>query len=101
MKRHLFAMALVLLSAALLLGSEEGQKDKTQAPSQHHEVVVTATRLETPAREIGSAVSVISAFDLSRFKKTFVLEALRDASAVSVTQNGGMGGPATGGMSDV
>jgi vitamin B12 transporter len=91
MQKHLFALALVLLSAALLLPSEEGQENKTQASPERYEVVVTATRLETPAREVGSAVSVISGFDLSRFKNTFVLEALKDAPSVSIAQNGGMG----------
>ena len=92
MRSHLSAIVLALLWASPFLHSDEGQKDKPQATSEHHEVVVTATRLETPAREVGSSVSVISGFDLSRFKKTFVLEALRDAPAVSVAQNGGMGG---------
>ena len=92
MKRYIFTAALALLWASPFLFSDEGQKDKSQAAPEHHEVVVTATRLETPAREVGSAISVISGFDLSRFKKTFVLEALGEAPAVTVTQNGGMGG---------
>jgi vitamin B12 transporter len=91
MKRFVSAAALAFLVASPLLGSEEEQKDKSQAVSEHHEVVVTATRLETPPREIGSAISVISGFDLGRWKRTFVLEALAEAPAVAVTQNGGMG----------
>jgi vitamin B12 transporter len=92
MRRHISAIPLALLWASLFLYSDKGQKDKPQTASEHHEVVVTATRLETLAREVGSAISVISGFDLSRFKKTFVLEALREAPAVSIAQNGGMGG---------
>jgi vitamin B12 transporter len=80
---------LFLASAGLFSGEE--QKDKTQAAPEHHEVVVTATRLETPAREVGSSLTLVSGFDLSRFKKTFVLEAVREAPGVSVAQNGGMG----------
>jgi vitamin B12 transporter len=91
MKRFIFAAALALPIVSPLLCSDEGQKDKSQAVVERHEVVVTATRLETPPREVGSAISVISGFDLSRFKKTFVLEALREAPGVTVTQNGGMG----------
>jgi len=85
------AIVLVLLLTSPFLFSNEGQKDKPQTPAEHHEVVVTATRLEVPAREVGSAISIVSGFDLSRFKKTFVLEALRDAPSVSIAQNGGMG----------
>ncbi|HUU36969.1 MAG TPA: TonB-dependent receptor [Candidatus Desulfaltia sp.] len=92
MKSYVSAIFLALLLASPFLYSDEGQKDKSQAASEHHEVIVTATRLETPAREIGSSVSIISAFDLSLFKKTFVLETLRDTPGVSANQNGGMGG---------
>ena len=92
MRRCVPAIALALLWPWPFLYADVGQKDKPQVSSQQHEVVVTATRLETPAREVGSAVSVVSGFDLSRYKRTFVLEALRDAPAISVAQNGGMGG---------
>jgi len=85
------ARVLILLLTSPFLFSNEGQKDKPQTPTERHEVVVTATRLETPAREVGSSVSIVSGFDLSRFKRTFVLEALRDTPAISVAQNGGMG----------
>jgi vitamin B12 transporter len=91
MRRRIPAMVLALLWVWPFLYADEGQKDKTQVPSEHHEVIVTATRLETPPREVGSAVSVVSGFDLSRAKKTFVLEALREIPAIFVAQNGGMG----------
>ncbi len=91
MRRFVSATAFVLLLASPFLFSEEEKQDKSQTTPERHEVVVTATRLETPPREVGSAISVISGFDLSRFKQTFVLEALRGAPAVAVTQNGGMG----------
>ena len=92
MRRLISAAALALLLASPFLYSEEDKQDKSQAAPERHEVVVTATRLEMPPREVGSAISAISAFDLSRFKQTFVLEALRAAPAVAVTQNGGAGG---------
>ncbi|MFZ2053820.1 MAG: TonB-dependent receptor [Candidatus Aminicenantales bacterium] len=92
MRTPVLTAALILFASALFLYSSEEQKNEAQKTSEHHEVVVTATRLETPALEIGSAVSIISAFDLSRFKRTFVLETLRDTPAVSANQNGGMGG---------
>ncbi|MGB7297537.1 MAG: TonB-dependent receptor [Candidatus Aminicenantales bacterium] len=87
-----FPVVLGLLLASPLLHSDEEQKKELRVVSEQHEVVVTATRLETPAREIGSSISVISAFDLALFKRTFVLETLRGAPAVSVNQNGGLGG---------
>jgi len=92
MKRTVFATALILLLVSPGLFGEEDKQEKSQAAPERHEVVVTATRLETPPREVGSAIAVISSFDLSRFKPTFVLEALDAAPAVAVTQNGGAGG---------
>ena len=62
-----------------------------QTKEEHHEIVVTATRLETPAREIASSVSVITSKDLAKLKKSSALEVLRDVLGVSITQNGGPG----------
>jgi vitamin B12 transporter len=92
MRKPVWTAALTLFAAVLFLYPGEDQKTEAQKTSEHHEIVVTATRLETPAREIGSSVSIISAFDLSLFKRTFILESLRDVPAVSSSQNGGMGG---------
>ncbi len=94
-KTFLFGIVLVFVGAPLLLVSEEQQKQKTVPPPEHHEIVVTATRLETPAREVASSVTVISADDLSRLRRNFVLEALQEVAGVSVLQNGGQGGAAS------
>ena len=91
MRRGFPTIILLFLWASSGLFSGEQQKPKPPSPADHYEIVVTATRLETPAREVGSSLSIVSGFDLSRFKKTFVLEALREAPGVSVVQNGGMG----------
>ncbi|MDH4271048.1 MAG: TonB-dependent receptor [Candidatus Aminicenantes bacterium] len=92
MRKPVWTAALILFASVLFLFPSEDQKTEAQKTSEHHEVIVTATRLETPAREIGSSVSIISAFDLSLFKRTFILETLRDVPAISSSQNGGMGG---------
>ena len=86
----LFLISLVLISSPAALRPEDDPRQKTPPPEQH-EVVVTATRLETPAREVGSSVSVISGESLERDKRQFLLEALRETAGVSVTQNGGAG----------
>ena len=56
-----------------------------------HEVVVTASRLETPAREVASSVTVVAGADLDRTKVASVFEVLRDAVGLSVNANGGPG----------
>jgi len=84
-----FLITLVIFE--LPLGAED-KKDQTPPPPLQHEVVVTATRLETPAREIASSVTVITAAELEKTKKTTVLEALQTVMGLAVSQNGGPGG---------
>lgn len=90
-KPWLLLISLVLLCLPLTLFPEDKPKQKSTPPPEHHEIVVTATRLETPAREVGSSVSVISGEELERFKREFILEALRESVGISVAQNGGPG----------
>jgi len=71
--------------------SAEDPKKQTGLPPLQHEVVVTATRIETPAREIASSVTVITGSDLEKTKKPMVLEALQGVMGLAVIQNGGLG----------
>jgi len=88
-----FICSILILSPGSLWPEDDPQK-KTP-PAERHEVVVTATRLETPAREVGSSVSVVTGESLERYKRQFILEALRECAGTSVTQNGGPGGAAS------
>ncbi|MEW5901476.1 MAG: TonB-dependent receptor [Acidobacteriota bacterium] len=89
-KRSLTLVSLALFFGGTLLFPQE-QEQKTEQSAEHHEVVVTATRLETPAREVASSLTVISAADLERQKKISLFEALKEALGVSLIQNGGPG----------
>jgi vitamin B12 transporter len=60
-------------------------------PVLKHDVVVTATRLETPERKVGSSLTVISGEELRRAGKAFVLEALESVLGLSTVRNGGPG----------
>ena len=88
-----FVLAFTILSIDLL--SQENNEKEKQTPPLQYEVVVTATRLETPAKEIASSVTVISKEDLERMKKTTVLEALQEVLGVTILQNGPAGGSAS------
>jgi vitamin B12 transporter len=68
---------------------------RAQAQEEHHEIIVTATRLDSPAKEVASSVTVISSDDLERLKRSLVLDVLRNVPGVSITQNGGPGGAAS------
>ncbi|MFY9555942.1 MAG: TonB-dependent receptor [Blastocatellia bacterium] len=56
------------------------------------QLVITATRTEAPANELGGSVSVISSEDVTRGNKSIVSEALRSVPGIAVVQTGGRGG---------
>jgi vitamin B12 transporter len=55
-------------------------------------MVVSATRTETPAESIGSSVTLISKENLDQSRSASVLESLRDVPGFVVLQTGGRGG---------
>jgi len=64
-------------------------------PPLKHDLVVTATRLETPEKKVGSSLSVITAEELVRTGRTFVLDALEAVPGLSTVRNGGPGATAS------
>ncbi len=59
------------------------------------EVVVTATRIETPLEKIASSMTVITAEDIQRKGAETVLEALEGVPGIKININGGVGQTAT------
>jgi vitamin B12 transporter len=62
-----------------------------QISSPQEQVVVTATRTETPLSQIGSSTTVISGETLSLKGLSSISEALREVAGVAVVQSGGVG----------
>ena len=69
-----------------------GGEDQKTTPPLRHDIVVTATRLETPRREVASAVTVIPVETLVRTGKVTVAEALAEVPGLASLQYGGPGG---------
>ncbi|HVP90192.1 MAG TPA: TonB-dependent receptor [Terriglobales bacterium] len=107
MDSRLPAVAAMLLSLGLASGTSygSGREDPAQtrdeqdrsksASSLQYDVVVTATRVETPAKEVASSISIVTAEEIARSKKTTVLEVLRDLVGLSTVQSGGAGAAAS------
>lgn len=97
MKNTIAALALAAALLSPLLAGDDGDKDKRAAEPQslQHDLVVTATRIETPSREIASSLTVLTREVLARSKKTTVLEALEESAGVSSIRSGGPGAAAT------
>lgn len=55
------------------------------------QLVITATRTEAPANELGSSVTVIAGDELNRRNKSLVSEALRSVPGLAIVQSGGTG----------
>jgi len=87
----ILALSLNLSSAVLPLANQE-KAEKAPPPREHHEVVVTATRLEIPPRQVASSITLLTAESLARGKKSTLVEVLEGVASVSVTQSGGPGG---------
>ena len=62
-----------------------------QIKSKLNEIIVTATRNETSTDEVASSFTIITASQMSNYQKSNVLEFLRDAEGIDITQQGGTG----------
>ncbi len=71
------------------------EKEETQKTDLRHEIIVTASRIATPAKEIATSVTVITKAELEQTKKTFILEALQQVLGVSILQSGPLGSSAS------
>jgi vitamin B12 transporter len=82
--------------------SEEKSEEKSQEESKEKpdekgkaillpEIVVSATRTETPIRQVASSVTVITRQDIEEKKEENVLDLIRAVPAVDVVNTGGMG----------
>jgi vitamin B12 transporter len=62
-----------------------------EIPAMNEEIVVTATRTDTPLAQVGSSITAISGEELAKEGVSSVEEALRRITGVSVVQTGGAG----------
>jgi vitamin B12 transporter len=71
---------------------QSGGKAKKTKEEKTEEVVVTATRIETASREVGSSITVITNQQIDESQNTTVLEVLRTVPSLDVIRSGGPGG---------
>jgi vitamin B12 transporter len=69
--------------------------DESEEDEETQEVVVSATKLEIPTREVGSDITVITSDQIEKMQKTFVVDILKTAPALDVNQSGGPGSAAS------
>ena len=86
--KHCFTGLCFTLMVALS-GIAAGESTSAPGTNEHiEEVVVTATRIETPTSEVGSSVTVITASQIEEQKKSKVTEVMRSVPGLDVVQQG-------------
>jgi vitamin B12 transporter len=91
---------LIVAAACLALPYAQGRADGSPS-AQYAEsnsaamdpIVITATRLETPERELASSVTVITRKEIEASQKSSVYDVLRGHPALDVVQTGSPGNP--------
>jgi len=84
-------IAALLIAFGPFLQSPAEEANRKQSPIRH-DVVITATRIETPVREVAAAVTLLTRTDLDRALRTSVFDALENAPGLTLLRNGGPGG---------
>jgi len=82
-----FFVALAQLAAALDCGAARAADSDSQ-----ESVIVSATRVPTPAVEVASSITVITAADIEARQLRTISDVLKDVPGLNVVQTGGPGG---------
>jgi vitamin B12 transporter len=85
--RRLFSAVLALLACGLL-----GATARAADGDEQESVIVSATRVPTPALEVASSVTVITAEDIAGRQERTISDVLKDVPGLNVVQTGGPGG---------
>jgi vitamin B12 transporter len=81
-----FFVALALLAALACGGARAADSDNQES------VIVSATRVPTPAVEVASSITVITAADIEARQQRTISDVLKDVPGLNVVQTGGPGG---------
>jgi vitamin B12 transporter len=85
--------AAFLLAAPFFCRAQDATSSALPKPeAESAEIVVSATRIETPVNEIGSSVTVITDKEIERDQKRTLPDVLRTVPGLNIVQTGGPGG---------
>ncbi len=94
MQNRSWLMAAAFLLAAPFIGRAQDAASSAlpNSEAESEEIVVSATRIETPVNEIGSSVTVITGKEIERDQKRTLPDVLRTVPGLNIVQTGGPGG---------
>ena len=90
MLKKLFVLGAVALCSSAASFAQQNDNDPVDDA-----LVVYGVRLEQPATEVGSSVSVLTADDIEALGTDFILDAIATMPGVTINQNGSFGGAAS------
>ncbi len=86
------AVAVLIGLLVLVEGGTFGESDPSEEGADAgQQIVVTATRVETPAEQVGSSMTVISRLEIEESGQEFVGDLLRHVPGLDVVRGGGPG----------
>lgn len=88
-KTALLGMTILAMAAPALAQTSDTEETKLAA------IIVSGSRLEQTATEVGSSVSIISAETIDKLGFDFAIDAIASAPGVTINQSGSFGGNAT------
>lgn len=84
-------LAIILAFLCVIPAVTLAQEEKQAKVEKFEEVVVTATRIETPTREVATSTTVVSAEQIEMMQKPLLLDVLRRLPSMDVVRSGGPG----------
>jgi vitamin B12 transporter len=94
MRNRSWLLAAAVLSAAPFISRAQDATSVAlrNSEAESEEIVVSATRIETPINEIGSSITLIPAEEIERKQERTLPDVLRTVPGLNVVQTGGPGG---------
>jgi len=87
-----FLAGMLMLALILAAPGSVFSDDEADDADELDVVIITATRIETPEKEVGSSTTVVTEEEIEVKKSATVYEVLRDVPGLDVVQSGGPGG---------
>lgn len=85
--KHFYSLLTIILLIYISIGAQQTDSVKTT----FNEIVISATKTETPYYAIGSSVSVITSKEISERQLKTVVDVLREEPGLSIIEQGGPG----------
>jgi vitamin B12 transporter len=92
MKKHVWRILIGFLFWVMAANPASADSEKEDSVPIMDETLVTATRTETPVRELGVSTTVVTEEEIKERQAVDVLDVLRTVPGYSIVRNGGRGG---------